>query len=361
MTQVLLMVGTQKGAFFFWSDEARRGWRVEGPLLKGWEVLDLQLDQRRNPTIFAGIGHFIWGSTIHVSRDFGRQWQQVEHSPRYEEDSGRALERVWCIAPGHSSEPETLFAGVAEAGLFASRDGGVHWQEVEGLNDHPTRGEWAPGLSGLCCHTVLVDPANKRRMWAAISAGGVFRTENGGANWERCNSGLPINIPPESDSTTASCVHSMVVSPDASDVLYMQHHDGVFRSVDGGSSWHRIEQGLPSRFGMCMAMHPKDSRIIYVLPLESPEFRSYIDGKLTVYKSIDGGESWRPSREGLPGDLYYPSALRQAMATDSFDQCGVYFGTTGGHVFFSSDEGESWGVMPEVLPRILCVTAAVLA
>lgn len=360
MAQVLLMVGTQKGAFFFWSDEARRKWSVEGPLLKGWEVLDLQLDPRRRPVILAGVGHFIWGSTIHVSRDLGRQWQQIEHGPQFQEGSGRKLERIWCIAPGHPSEPEVLYAGVAEAGLFVSRDGGVRWRENEALNDHPTRDEWAPGLSGICCHTIQIDPTNKRRMWVAISAGGVFRTEDGGESWEMCNSGLPVTIPPDSDTTTASCVHSLVVSHDAPDVLYMQHHEGVFRSVDGGSTWERIERGLPSQFGMCMAMHPRSSKTLYVLPLESPEFRSYVDGKLTVYKTTDGGESWQALRNGLPGEVYFPSTLRQAMATDSLDLCGVYFGTTGGHVFYSSDEGASWDVMPQVLPRILCVRAAVL-
>lgn len=363
MSKVLVMVGTRKGAFFFWSDERRESWRLEGPLLRGWEVLDIELDPRSGrPILYAAVGHFIWGPTLHMSRDLGRTWSQIEHGPRYQEGSGRALNRIWCIARGHPSEPDVLFAGVDEAGLFVTRDGGDHWHEIESLSRHPTRAAWCPGLGGMCCHTILVDPRDKDRMWVGISVAGVFRTDDGGESWVVKNRGLPLTQPARDRDDVASCVHHMVLSPDAPDVIYQQHHQGVFRSTDGADTWHRIQDGLPSEFGLPMAMHSRDSKTLYVLPVESFEYRLPIDGRLVVYRSRDGGDNWQPMTAGLPASHFYAGVLRQAMATDDLADCGVYFGTTAGQVFYSRDGGESWRTMPGygALPRVLSVKAAVI-
>ena len=360
MTRVLVMVGTVKGAFFFSADAARRDWRVEGPLLKGWEVSNLTLDRRGAPVLYACVGHVVYGPTIQVSRDLGASWTQIEHGPRYAKGSGRKLERIWCVEPGHASEPEVLYAGVAEAGLFVSRDGGARWREVESLSRHPTRGEWSPGAGGMCCHTVLVDPANKDRVWLGISAVGAFRSDDGGATWEIKNEGLPIAAESEEFDNVGSCVHRMVQSPAGSGVLYQQNHMGVFKSMDGGDSWQAIQHGLPSDFGFPMVMHPRDPQTLYVLPLESSEYRFFIDGQPVVYRTRDGGGSWQALTTGLPADFQYVGVLRHALAADGLEACGVYFGTTGGQVFYSVDEGESWQAMPVQLPRIVSVTAAVV-
>ncbi len=362
MARVLVMVGTRKGAFSLWSDEARQEWRVEGPVIKGWEVSNLALDRRGDLAIYAAVGHFVYGPTIQVSRDFGRTWKQIENGPRYSEDSESKLNRIWCVVPGHPSEPGVLYAGVDEAGLFVSRDGGVHWREVESLSRHPTRSEWAPGAGGMCCHTVLVDPQDKRRMWVGISAVGVFRTDDGGATWEVKNEGLPIAAESEEYDNVGSCVHRLVLSPDEPGVLYQQNHMGVFRSTDAGDNWDSIQNGLPSEFGFPMVMHPGDPNTLYVVPLESSEYRFFIDGRPVVYRSRDRGDSWQALSSGLPEGHSYTGVLRHCLAADGIGGagCGIYFGTSGGQVYYSRDEGESWQAMPVQLPRILSVAAAVV-
>ena len=360
MSRVLLMVGTAKGAFFFHSDEAREQWRVEGPILKGWEVGSLVLDRRGEPAIWAGVGHFVYGPTIQVSRDLGREWTQIEHGPRYEEGSQSKLERIWSVVPGHASEPDVLYAGVAEAGLFVSRDGGEHWHEVEGLSNHPTRSEWSPGAGGLCCHTVLVDPEDKDRLWVGISAVGAFRSDDGGATWELKNEGLPIAVPGQEHADVGSCVHRMVLSPTEPGVLFQQNHQGVFKSTDAGDSWQGAQEGLPSEFGFPMVADPNDGNTLYTLPLESSEYRFFIDGQAAVYRSRDAGDSWQALRNGLPAGHSYVGVLRHGLAADGLAECGIYFGTSGGEVYYSRNAGDSWRAMPVHLPRVLCVSAAVL-
>ena len=360
MARVLVMVGTVKGAFIFSSDEAREEWTIEGPLLKGWEVSNLTFDARGEPAVWACVGHFVYGPTIQVSRDLGRTWAQIEHGPRYEEDSGHELNRIWCVAPGHASEPGVLYAGVDQAGLFVSRDGGAHWREVRAVSEHPTRGDWSPGAGGMCCHTVLVDPADKDRIWLGISAVGAFRSEDGGATWEVKNEGLPIAADSKDFDNIGSCVHRMVLAPDVPDLLYQQNHQGLFRSRDGGDSWQSIQEGVPSDFGFPMVMHPRDSRTLYVLPLESDEYRFFARGQPVVYRTRDGGGSWQGLTDGLPDDFCYVGVLRHALAADGLDSCGIYFGTTGGQIYHSSDEGVSWRAMAAQLPRVLSVTAAVV-
>lgn len=357
MARVLLMVGTQKGAFLLTSDERRESWNVEGPLLKGWSVFDLALDQRQSPMMYAAVGHFVYGPAVHISGDLGKSWKQVEHAPKYE--SKHKLNNVWCVVPGRASEQGTLYAGVDEAGLFVSHDSGWHWEEMRGLSNHPTREEWHPGAGGLCCHSVLLDPENKKRMWVGISAVGVFRSNDAGETWEASNDGLDIIIEGETHKDVGTCVHRMILDPIDSDRLFQQNHRGVFRSTNGGKVWERIENGIPNNFGFPMIMLPADSDTLYIVPQESDEFRFAADGRLTVYRTTDGGDSWAPLRAGLP-DNAYVGVLRQAMAADSLKSPGVYFGTTGGHLYYSRDGGEAWETIPCALPRISSVNVAVI-
>ncbi|MEM8932971.1 MAG: exo-alpha-sialidase [Acidobacteriota bacterium] len=359
MHDVLVMIGTRKGAFFLWSDRERQTWRVDGPLLKGWDVSCLEVDRRGEPTLYAGVGHYVYGATIHRSTDWGATWTQLEARPTYAEGSGATLERIWSITPGRPTEPDVLYAGIADAGLFRSTDHGESWQGFDGLNQHATRSSWGPGAGGLCCHTVLLDPDNLDRLWVGISAVGAFRSDDGGATWQLKTDGLSIVSPSEEHAGVGSCVHRMVLDPEQPDHLFQQNHQGVYRSTDGGDRWQAIETGLPSRFGFPMVMHPRDGRTLYTVPLESDEYRMAIDGRLAVYRTRDAGDSWSACRDGLP-EHCYQGVLRGAMSVDTLDPCGVYLGTTGGEVYWSADEGDTWQAIPCRLPRIGSVTAVVL-
>jgi photosystem II stability/assembly factor-like uncharacterized protein len=357
--KVLLMTGTEKGAFLFRSDAKREKWEIEGPVLKGWKIFDLQLDTRGEPAMYAAVNHFVYGPSIHISRDLGKTWEQLESGLRYGSDSPSKLRDIWCIVPGPVDEPEVLYAGVAEAGLFVSRDGGRHWEELKGLSEHHTRSEWEGGLGGLCCHTVQLHPTDKNRLWVAISAVGVFRTDDGGKSWRVKNDGLVIAVEAKIHKEIGSCVHRLVLDQKNPERLFQQNHRGVFRSVNGGDSWEKIENGLPANFGFPMVMNPHDTRTLFIIPQESDEYRFAKDGKLTVYRTADGGDSWHPMRKGLP-DNCYVGIMRQAMAVDGLENCGVYFGTSGGQIFYSRNNGEQWQTMPLVLPKILSLSTAVI-
>lgn len=360
MKTVLLMVGTQKGAFLFRSDEHRRSWQIDGPLMKGWKVNDVQLDLRGAPRMFAAVGSYVYGPTINVSDDLGQSWRQIEKGPSYPADVDSKLKDIWCVVPGIESEPETLYSGVADAGMFVSRDRGESWKEFEGLRGHPTREEWTPGLGGLCCHSILVDPNNSQRIWAGISSVGVFRSDDGGKSWTVKNDGLEIVIPTRQHKDIGSCVHRLVIDPHDSTRLFQQNHKGLFRSTDAGDSWQRIESGIPSNFGFPMVVHPQDSNTLFVIPLESDEFRLPMNGQLAVYRSDNAGDSWHDSSEGLPAN-FYAGIMRQAMAYDTIaDNCGIYFGTSGGQIFYSRDNGNRWEAMDCQLPRINSISVAVL-
>ena len=254
--QMIVLVGTTKGAFFYHTDTERRDWQLTGPHLGGWDIYSLLGDSRHGNRVYAGTSHFVYGPTIRVSDDLGETWTQVEGSPAYDSDSPSKLKRIWQIVPGHPSEPDTLWAGVEEAGLFVSRDRGETWAEVKGLTQHPSRPYWFPGGGGMCLHTILIDPNNAQRMWIAISAVGAFRTTDGGETWQVCNKGLP-EVPTDQPNTEVGrCVHKVVLDPNNSDTLYMQFHGGVFRSTDGADSWHAIELGLPGNFGFPMVVTP---------------------------------------------------------------------------------------------------------
>ena len=351
MSKITLMAGTQKGAFLMTSDEGRKNWKLSEPLFKGWSVFDMVRDERNGATLHAAVNHFIYGPGIHISRDSGQTWRQVEHSPQYGEKSPHKLNNIWCVVPGRPSEPDTLYAGVDEAGLFVTRDGGQHWEEVSGLSNHPTRSEWVPGNGGLCCHSIVLDPDNEKRMWVGISAVGVFCTQDGGASWEVANDGLEIIIESETHKCIGSCVHSLIGDPRNPDRLFQQNHRGVYRSLDGAKSWQRIEQGIPNIFGFPMAMSPRDSNTLFIVPQESEEFRFAPGGQPGVSRTTNGGDSWQVLRDGLPEQAFI-GVLRQAMATDTCDETGVYFGTTTGQIFHSRDTGEHWEALPFLLPRI---------
>ena len=367
--KVTVLVGTTRGAFFFHSDADRQSWEMTGPHLDGWEIYSLcglngdgsggKDNGHSGNRIFAGTSHYVYGPTIRVSDDLGDTWTQVEASPKYAEESGHKLNRIWQIVPGHPAEPGKLYAGVDEAGLFASLDGGTTWEEVTGLSQHHTRDEWSPGNGGLCLHTILIDPANPQRTWVGISAVGVFRTDDGGRTWKACNQGLPNLATGVRTEEVGRCVHKLVLDPKNSDTLYCQFHGGVFKSTDAADSWQPIESGLPSNFGFPMGVTASGD--LFVIPLESDIQRHVKDGRLRVYRSRDGGESWSDASQGLPDQPHYVGVLRDALAVDTLDPAGIYFGTSMGEIFYSPDAGEHWDRLPGQFPRITSIKAWVRA
>ncbi len=364
MGEVYVCVGTQKGGFLLRSDEGRKEWSVEGPLLGGWGIRDLSLDTRgARPVMWAAVGHEVYGPSVQRSTDLGKTWDQIEHGPKYGADAPGKLESVWTIVPGRAEEAGVLYAGVAEAGLFVSRDGGDHWNELKGLSGHPTRSAWTPGFGGLCCHTIVLDPENSKRMWVAISAAGVFRSDDGGETWSDRNEGLQNLLEAQVEEDAGFCVHRMVVDPKNPDRLFQQFHFGVYKSENAGDSWERIENGLPRGnegcFGFPIVMHPRDPNTLFVIPQISGEYRYAHDGDLAVFKTTDAGANWSTRTDGLPGGAFQ-GALRQAMSVDPLNPCGVYFGTTGGLLYASRDEGETWMELPGRYPRVQSVNAYVL-
>lgn len=351
MSTVALLVGTRKGAYVLEADDERTEWSVRGPFLAGWDVANLHYDARGEPALFAGVGHFVYGPTIHRAPEIGAEFEQVPDPPVFPEDGDAELNQVWTIAPGPADSPAVLYAGVDDAALFVSRDRGDSWTELSGLSTHPTRAEWFPGKGGLCLHSIRLDPTDPERLWVGISAVGVFRTEDGGETWTLCNDGLAVAAPDEDASGLGSCVHRLIGHPTDPDVLYQQNHMGVYRTHDGADSWERVDGGLPSEFGFPMVMHPRDPETLYTVPLEGAEFRAAADGEPAVYRTTDGGDAWERLDEGLPSRAWV-TVLRHAMAVDDRDPAGVYVGTTGGDVYASADAGESWRELDVALPRI---------
>lgn len=358
MSTLALLVGTRKGAFVLESTGDRTDWTVRGPLLPGWDVANLILDDRENPQLYAAVGHFVYGPTIHRSSDLGETFEQVPSGPSVPDESDHELNQVWTVTPGPADEPDCLYAGVDEAALYETRDGGDTWTEVAGLTEHPTRDSWFPGKGGLCCHSVCLDPTDRDRMWVAISAVGVFRTEDGGETWTLCNDGLAVTAPDDERDRLGSCVHRLVGDPTDPDRLYQQNHDGVYRTTDGADTWERIDDGLPSAFGFPLVLHPHDPETLYTVPLQSDEHRMAIDGELAVYRSTDAGGSWHRLADGLPTNAWV-TVLRHAMAVDDRDPAGVYVGTTGGAIHASPDGGDTWRTLDIALPRINSLATAV--
>ncbi len=358
---VLLLVGTMKGAFLLRSDKARKKWRVDGPHFRGEAVYALLHDTRNGRSrTFAATNSPHWGATLRTSDDYGRTWSAAERqSVRFPADSGRALAQIWQIAPGRAAEPDVVYCGVEPAALFESRDGGESWEPNKGLLTHEHQPQWQPGGGGLCLHTIIPDPEEKRRMLIAISAAGVYRSDDAGRTWRARNVGVRAEFLPDKYPEFGQCVHKVVHHPTRPERLFLQNHWGLYRSDDWGDSWQDIANGVPSDFGFAMQMHPHDPDTVYIVPLESDQFRCTPEAKLRVYRTTDAGASWEALGEGLPQSGAYETVLRDALTADSFDPAGVYFGTRSGKLFGSRDEGATWEEIADGLPPVVCVKAAI--
>jgi hypothetical protein len=381
---VCLIVGTDKGGMLLRSDEAREQWPLGEMAFRGWRVTAAARDD--SGRFYLAVATEGFGNGIMVSHDF-EHWEHLPGAPRYEPDkpgnpehnrginfdnaaidesitpanplglyARRHVDQIWKL---HCAG-DSVYAGVSEAGLFVSTDQGRSWQPVEGLNDHPSQPSWSPGFGGLALHSILSDAGNPDRMWVGISSSGVFRTDDGGRTWTEKNHGVPVHEGGD------ICVHGMAHDPQEPDRIFRQNHDGMFLSEDAGDSWRRIENGLPRGvltfakepgvFGFPVEVDPATG-YAYAFPLAGDDFRYPPEGKLRVYRTTDRGNSWEPLAEGMPNDPSYTSVLRGAMSVDRLDPCGVYIGTTSGHVFASNDRGDHWQGLPCTLPKILCVEA----
>jgi hypothetical protein len=350
---LVILAGTRKGLFLLRGDEDRRSWKLEGPLLSGWEVYHAMLDPR-DRTLYAATQSYAYGATVHRSSDLGETWERAEEIGLPEE-SGMKLERTWHIEPGVDGEPDTLWLGGAPGVLFRSDDRGTAWEVVKGVLEHPTREQWNPGAGGMCCHSIQVDPSDPQRMYIGISAAGVFRSEDGGESWTPANKGTAADYLPEQYPEVGQCVHKLLLHPQRPDRLWQQNHFGTYRSDDRGDSWERLDgNGLPSGFGFPIAIHPREPDTAFVVPEESDENRVTANGRLGVYRTRDGGETWQETARGLP-DQAWIAVLREGMASDRLDPVGVYVGTQSGSVFVSPNEGDEWVEAASQLPPVLSV------
>jgi photosystem II stability/assembly factor-like uncharacterized protein len=370
MTGIRVLVGTRKGAFVLTSDGARRGWDVEGPLFAGWEVYHLKGSPAEPGRIFASQSTSWHGQVMQRSDDGGTTWEPVGNEFVYDGVPGThqwydgtphpwEFARVWHIEPA-LDDPDTVYAGVEDAAIFRSVDGGVSWHELSGLRGHETGTQWAPGAGGMCLHTILLDPSDPQRIVVAISAAGAFRSEDAGKSWRPINKGLRSEEIPDPEADVGHCVHRIAMHPSRPAVLFMQKHWDVLRSDDGGESWTEVSGNLPSDFGFPIAVHAHEPETVYVVPITSDALHYPPDGKLRVYRSRTGGNEWEALTNGLPQADCYVNVLRDAMAVDDMDSCGVYFGTTGGQVYASADAGDSWAPIVRDLPAVLSVEVQTL-
>ena len=358
---VILLVGTMKGAFILCADERREQWSVGGPYFPGHAVYAMGFDSRNGrQRIWAGPSSMHWGGLLRWSDDHGRTWTNPEEANvKFPEATGAALKQVWQIVPGRQAEADTLYCGVEPAAIFVSRDAGETWSLNEGLWNHPQRPQWEPGGGGLCLHTILLDPEDVNRVRVAISTGGMYVTQDGGNTWRPSNKGVRADFLPEKFPEFGQCVHKVVQARSAPDRMFLQNHWGLYRSDDRGESWTDIANGVPSDFGFGLAIHPRNPDCAWIVPLESDEFRCTPEGKLRVYRTRDAGASWQPMASGLPQDGAYETVLRDALGADALESVGVYFGTRSGKVFGSSDEGDHWTEIVDGLPPVISVKAAV--
>jgi photosystem II stability/assembly factor-like uncharacterized protein len=357
---VSLLVGTEKGLFVIDSNDRRDSWQVREPAHPGWQVYSLFVDRRgRGPVAFAGLSSRIYGAHLQRSDDCGPTWTAIEESPRFPEGSPRKLDQAWAVQAGPT--PDSLWAGVAEAALFRSDDGGRTWTMNEGLEAHPTRDRWMPGGGGLCLHTIVPDAVDPDRLFVGISAVGVFRSGDGGRTWALKNDGVAGFEDEETRKYTEvmRCVHKFVQDPTEPQRLYQQNHTGVYRSLDAGDSWERIEEGLPSRFGFPMVMHPHRPRTLFIVPQESDQVRTFPGGRPGVYRTDDGGDHWVRTHAGWD-EPSYEGVLRNSMTADGEGQPGIYVGTTGGEVYATFDDGERWVRLPGRFPRVESLAAITL-
>jgi hypothetical protein len=370
MSGIRVLVGTRKGAFVLTADGGRQDWEVSGPLFPGWEMYHVAGSPADPDRLYASQSSGWFGQLIQRSDDGGATWEQVGSRFEYDGVPGThqwydgtphpwEFARVWHLEPS-PTDPDTVYAGVEDAALFRSVDGGQEWQELAGLRGHGSGPSWQPGAGGMCLHTILLDPADPQRIFVAISAAGAFRTDDGGVSWQAINRGLRSDGIPDPDAEVGHCVHRLAMHPSRPEVLFMQKHWDVMRSDDAGESWHEISGDLPSDFGFPIAVHPHEPDTAYVVPITSDSQHFPPDGRLRVYRSRAGGNEWEPLTAGLPQRDCYVNVLRDAMAVDSLDPCGVYFGTTGGQVYASADAGDSWAPIVRDLPAVLSVEVQTL-
>jgi BNR/Asp-box repeat len=370
MSGVRVLVGTRKGAFVLSADGKRDRWEVSGPHFAGWEVYHVKGSPADPDRLYASQCSGWSGQVIQRSDDGGGTWEPVGNQFSYDGVPGThqwydgtphpwEFERVWHLEPS-LDDPDTVYAGVEDAGLFKSADGGHHWEELPALRGHESGPSWQPGAGGMCLHTLILDPASPGRMFAAISAAGAFRSDDSGQTWRPINHGLQSEGIPDPDAEVGHCVHRLAMHPQRPSVLYMQKHWDVMRSDDAGESWHEISGNLPTDFGFPIDVHAHEPDTIYVVPIKSDAEHYPPEGKLRVYRSRTGGDQWEALTTGLPQQHCYVNVLRDAMAVDSLDSCGVYFGTTGGQVYASPDAGDTWAPIVRDLPAVLSVEVQTL-
>jgi photosystem II stability/assembly factor-like uncharacterized protein len=394
MSKVRVLAGTRKGAFILTADGKRQKWEVSGPHFAGWEMYHLKGSPADPNRIYASQTSGWFGQIIQRSDDGGKTWHQPGTPPGespapgggppkavsnkfvYDASAGSGkpltthqwydgtqhpweFKRVWHLEPS-LTDPNTVYAGVEDAALFRSTDGGENWHELPGLRGHGTGPKWQPGAGGMCLHTIILDPSNPDRIYIAISAAGAFRTDDGGKNWKPINKGLYSKYIPNPTAEVGHCVHHIAMNPSRPGVLFMQKHWDVMRSDDGGDQWKKISGNLPTDFGFVIDIHAHEPETIYVLPIKSDSEHYVHEGQLRVYRSRTGGNEWEALTKGLPQKDCYVNVLRDAMAVDSLDQCGIYFGTTGGQVYCSADAGNNWIPIVRDLPAVLSVEVQTL-
>jgi BNR/Asp-box repeat len=389
MSKVRVLVGTRKGAFILTADGKREKWDVSGPHFAGWEMYHMKGSPVDPNRLYASQSSGWFGQVIQRSSDGGKTWEvptgeplptfpaKASNSFVYDVSpaTGKPLtthqwydgtqhpwefKRVWHLEPS-LTDPDTVYAGVEDAALFKSTDGAKSWQEISGLRGHGTGPKWQPGAGGLCLHSILLDPSNPQRIYIAISAAGAFRTDDGGKTWKPINQGLKSQYIPDPTAEIGHCVHHIALHPSRPGVLFMQKHWDVMRSDNAGDMWQEVSGNLPTDFGFVIDVHAHEPETIYVVPIKSDGEHFPIDGKLRVYRSRTGGNEWEPLTKGLPQSDCYVNVLRDAMAVDSLDSCGVYFGTTGGQVYCSPNAGDSWAPIVHDLPAVLSVEVQTIA
>jgi photosystem II stability/assembly factor-like uncharacterized protein len=370
MSGVRVLVGTRKGAFVLTSDGKRDKWQVAGPHFPGWEMYHIKGSPVDPNRIYASQSSGWFGQLIQRSDDGGVTWNPVDNKFTYDGVPGTHMwydgtphpwefKRVWHLEPS-LTDRDTVFAGIEDAAIFKSLDGGGSWAELSGLRKHGSGPQWQPGAGGLCLHTIVIDPTNADRMYIAISAAGAFRTTDGGQTWTPINKGLRSGQIPDQDAEVGHCVHRIAMHPTRPNTLFMQKHWDVMRSDDGGDHWHEVSGNLPTDFGFPIEVHSHEPETIYVVPITSDAHHFPPDGKLRVYRSKSGGNEWEALTNGLPQKDCYVNILRDAMAVDTLDSCGVYFGTTGGQVYVSSNGGDNWMPIVHDLPPVLSVEVQTL-
>jgi photosystem II stability/assembly factor-like uncharacterized protein len=391
MSKVRVLVGTRKGAFILAADGKRERWDVSGPHFAGWEIYHLKGSPADPNRLYASQTSGWFGQVIQRSSDGGKTWETpgggVTATPdgmpsgesnkflyNTSAENGKPLtthqwydgtqhpwefKRVWHLEPS-LTDPDVVYAGVEDAALFRSTDGARTWHELSGLRGHGSGPHWQPGAGGMCLHTILLDPNHPDRIFIAISAAGAFRTDDSGKTWKPINRGLKSNTIPDGTAEVGHCVHRIAMHRSRPDVLFMQKHWDVMRSDNGGESWQEISGNLPTDFGFPIDVHAHEPETVYVVPIKSDSEHYPPDGKLRVYRSKTGGNEWEALTKGLPQSNCYVNVLRDAMAVDSLDSCGVYFGTTGGQVYASPDAGENWAPIVRDLPAVLSVEVQTL-